>query len=115
MQSVLVCFYFLMLLIHSYNFFSDKNVLSFKCYAQHYKKRGKKRLRLYVELNILLLKSYSICCPIFHLFQAAESKLSKFVEDIIVPPRMIDIIVDGEVTSFSIIIKIHLVFIFCQF
>jgi len=29
--------------------------------------------------------------------QAAESKLSKFVEDIIVPPRMIDIIVDGEV------------------
>jgi hypothetical protein len=29
--------------------------------------------------------------------QAAESKLSKFVEDIIVPPRMIGIIVDGEV------------------
>jgi hypothetical protein len=29
--------------------------------------------------------------------QAVESKLSKFVEDIIVPPRMIDIIVDGEV------------------
>lgn len=29
--------------------------------------------------------------------QAAESKLAKFVEDIIVPPRMIDIIVDGEV------------------
>ena len=29
--------------------------------------------------------------------QAAESKLSKFVEDIIVPPRIIDIIVDGEV------------------
>jgi len=29
--------------------------------------------------------------------KAAESKLSKFVEDIIVPPRMIDIIVDGEV------------------
>lgn len=27
----------------------------------------------------------------------AESKLAKFVEDIIVPPRMIDIIVDGEV------------------
>ncbi|CAM0873595.1 unnamed protein product [Alopecurus aequalis] len=32
-------------------------------------------------------------------FQAAESKLSKFVEDIIVPPRMIDIIVDGEVND----------------
>ena len=27
----------------------------------------------------------------------AESKLAKFVEDIIVPPRMVDIIVDGEV------------------
>ena len=41
----------------------------------------------------------------------AESKLAKFVEDIIVPPRMIDIIVDGEVflgfngvyTSFHIV------------
>jgi hypothetical protein len=32
--------------------------------------------------------------------QAAESKLSKFVEDIIVPPRMIDIIVDGEVITY---------------
>jgi hypothetical protein len=31
------------------------------------------------------------------LEQAAESKLAKFVEDIIVPPRMVDIIVDGEV------------------
>ena len=29
--------------------------------------------------------------------QVAESKLAKFVEDIIVPPRMVDIIVDGEV------------------
>lgn len=29
--------------------------------------------------------------------QVAESKLAKFVEDIIVPPRMIDVIVDGEV------------------
>lgn len=29
--------------------------------------------------------------------QGAESKLSKFVEDIIVPPRMIDIVIDGEV------------------
>ncbi|KAL8513694.1 hypothetical protein ACS0TY_012982 [Phlomoides rotata] len=31
--------------------------------------------------------------------KAAESKLAKFVEDIIVPPRMIDIIVDGEVNE----------------
>ncbi|GAB2298374.1 Vacuolar protein sorting-associated protein 52 [Dionaea muscipula] len=31
--------------------------------------------------------------------KVAESKLAKFVEDIIVPPRMIDIIVDGEVTE----------------
>ncbi|KAM7459811.1 hypothetical protein LguiA_036204 [Lonicera macranthoides] len=28
--------------------------------------------------------------------EVAESKLAKFVDDIIVPPRMIDIIVDGE-------------------
>jgi hypothetical protein len=38
--------------------------------------------------------------PPFEKLQAAESKLSKFVEDIIVPPRMIDIIVDGEVTTY---------------
>lgn len=31
--------------------------------------------------------------------KVAESKLSKFVEDIIVPPRMVDIIVDGEVND----------------
>ncbi|KAL7202658.1 hypothetical protein ACSBR1_034181 [Camellia fascicularis] len=31
--------------------------------------------------------------------KVAESKLAKFVEDIIVPPRMIDIIVDGEVND----------------
>ncbi|KAL8049090.1 hypothetical protein ABFX02_07G110000 [Erythranthe guttata] len=31
--------------------------------------------------------------------KAAESKLAKFVEDIIVPPRMIDIVVDGEVSE----------------
>ncbi|KAK6126981.1 hypothetical protein DH2020_039270 [Rehmannia glutinosa] len=31
--------------------------------------------------------------------KAAESKLAKFVEDIIVPPRMIDIIVDGEMNE----------------
>ncbi|CAH9093868.1 unnamed protein product [Cuscuta epithymum] len=31
--------------------------------------------------------------------KVAESKLSKFVEDIIVPPRMIDIVTDGEVND----------------
>lgn len=31
--------------------------------------------------------------------KVAESKLAKFVEDIIVPPRMIDIIIDGEVND----------------
>ncbi|KAL6997171.1 Vacuolar protein sorting-associated protein 52 [Sarracenia purpurea var. burkii] len=31
--------------------------------------------------------------------KVAESKLAKFVEDIIVPPRMIDILVDGEVND----------------
>ncbi|KAJ0577608.1 putative cullin repeat-like-containing domain superfamily [Helianthus annuus] len=31
--------------------------------------------------------------------KVAESKLAKFVEEIIVPPRMIDIIVDGEVNE----------------
>ncbi|XP_023760386.1 vacuolar protein sorting-associated protein 52 A isoform X1 [Lactuca sativa] len=31
--------------------------------------------------------------------KVAESKLAKFVEDIIVPPRMIEIIVDGEVNE----------------
>ncbi|KAF5749309.1 vacuolar protein sorting-associated protein 52 A [Tripterygium wilfordii] len=31
--------------------------------------------------------------------KVAESKLAKFVEDIIIPPRMIDIIVDGEVND----------------
>jgi len=31
----------------------------------------------------------------------AESKLTKFVEDIIVSPRMVDIIVDGEVIKLS--------------
>ncbi|XP_030934710.1 vacuolar protein sorting-associated protein 52 A isoform X1 [Quercus lobata] len=31
--------------------------------------------------------------------KSAESKLAKFVEDIIVPPRMVDIVVDGEVND----------------
>nr|POE97153.1 vacuolar protein sorting-associated protein 52 a [Quercus suber] len=33
------------------------------------------------------------------LIQLAESKLAKFVEDIIVPPRMVDIVVDREVND----------------
>lgn len=43
----------------------------------------------------------------------AESKLAKFVEDIIVPPRMVDIIVDAEVlfplfhSLFSVISVVH--------
>ncbi|PKU82450.1 hypothetical protein MA16_Dca005455 [Dendrobium catenatum] len=39
----------------------------------------------------------SFTCMFCH--QTAESKLSKFVEDIIVPPRMVDVIVDGEVND----------------
>ncbi|KAJ8470223.1 hypothetical protein OPV22_024566 [Ensete ventricosum] len=31
--------------------------------------------------------------------KGAESKLAKFVEDIIVPPRMVDIVIDGEVND----------------
>ncbi|CAL1358514.1 unnamed protein product [Linum trigynum] len=31
--------------------------------------------------------------------KVAESKLEKFVEDIIVPPRMVDVIIDGEVND----------------
>ncbi|XP_030940081.1 vacuolar protein sorting-associated protein 52 A-like [Quercus lobata] len=31
--------------------------------------------------------------------KSAESKLAKFVEDIIVPPRMVDIVVDGEIND----------------
>ena len=34
---------------------------------------------------------------LFIFCQMTESKLAKFVEDIIIPPRMVDIIVDSEV------------------
>ncbi|XP_074316076.1 vacuolar protein sorting-associated protein 52 A-like isoform X2 [Silene latifolia] len=34
--------------------------------------------------------------------KVAESKLAKFVEDIIIPPRMVDVIVDGEVFEFIV-------------
>jgi len=44
---------------------------------------------------------YRLSCHVYLCFssfqQVAESKLAKFVEDIIVPPRMVDIIVDSEV------------------
>lgn len=48
-------------------------------------------LGIYFPMSVVyLLNGYII-------LQVAESKLAKFVEDIIVPPRMIDIIVDEEV------------------
>jgi len=46
--------------------------------------------------------------------QAAESKLSKFVEDIIVPPRMIDIIVDGEVIIYILSLWQLSTLLFCD-
>lgn len=44
-----------------------------------------------------LVLIYDALISISYICQVAESKLAKFVEEIIVPPRMIDIIVDGEV------------------
>jgi len=42
--------------------------------------------------------------------QVTESKLAKFVEDFIVPPKMIHVIVDGEVSfqipSFYVIVAL---------
>jgi hypothetical protein len=48
----------------------------------------------------------------FEKLQAAESKLSKFVEDIIVPPRMIDIIVDGEVITYILSTNYIIIFLY---
>uniref|UniRef100_A0A453L2K6 Vacuolar protein sorting-associated protein 52 A n=1 Tax=Aegilops tauschii subsp. strangulata TaxID=200361 RepID=A0A453L2K6_AEGTS len=50
------------------------------------------------EIKVLQEKSMDMGLKLRNR-KAAESKLSKFVEDIIVPPRMIDIIVDGEVND----------------
>ncbi|KAJ3670818.1 hypothetical protein LUZ60_008244 [Juncus effusus] len=50
------------------------------------------------EIKVLQEKSLDMGLKLKNR-KAAESKLSKFVEDIIVPPRMIDIIVDGEVNE----------------
>ncbi|OAY84151.1 Vacuolar protein sorting-associated protein 52 A [Ananas comosus] len=50
------------------------------------------------EIKILQEKSMDMGLKLKNR-KAAESKLSKFVEDIIVPPRMVDIIVDGEVNE----------------
>ncbi|CAD6211850.1 unnamed protein product [Miscanthus lutarioriparius] len=50
------------------------------------------------EIKVLQEKSMDMGLKLKNR-KAAESKLSKFVEDIIVPPRMIDIIVDGEVND----------------
>ncbi|RWW10313.1 hypothetical protein GW17_00026153 [Ensete ventricosum] len=44
----------------------------------------------------LKLKNRKVC-SYGVVLQGAESKLAKFVEDIIVPPRMVDIVIDGEV------------------
>ena len=45
----------------------------------------------------------------------AESKLAKFVEDIIVPPRMVDIIVEGEVYLILLIVEFLLVIAISSF
>ncbi|EMS58869.1 hypothetical protein TRIUR3_09405 [Triticum urartu] len=50
------------------------------------------------EIKVLQEKSMDMGLKLRNR-KATESKLSKFVEDIIVPPRMIDIIVDGEVND----------------
>ncbi|RLN18536.1 vacuolar protein sorting-associated protein 52 A isoform X1 [Panicum miliaceum] len=50
------------------------------------------------EIKVLQEKSMDMGLKLKNR-KAAESKLSKFVEDIIVPPRMIGIIVDGEVND----------------
>ncbi|KAJ4791845.1 hypothetical protein LUZ62_043091 [Rhynchospora pubera] len=50
------------------------------------------------EIKVLQEKSLDMGLKLKNR-KVAESKLSKFVEDIIIPPRMIDIIVDGEVNE----------------
>ena len=43
----------------------------------------------------------NIICRIYCVasVQVAETKLAKFLEEVVVPPNMIDTIVDGEVVS----------------
>ncbi|XP_072970251.1 vacuolar protein sorting-associated protein 52 A-like [Typha angustifolia] len=50
------------------------------------------------EIKVLQEKSMDMGLKLKNR-KAAESKLSKFVEDIVVPPRMVDILVDGEVND----------------
>lgn len=50
----------------------------------------------YVSVTHLLIVASKVC-SYGVVLQGAESKLAKFVEDIIVPPRMVDIVIDGEV------------------
>ncbi|KAJ8770375.1 hypothetical protein K2173_014988 [Erythroxylum novogranatense] len=50
------------------------------------------------DIKILQEKSMDMSLKLKNR-KVAESKLAKFVEDIIVPPRMVDIIVDGEVND----------------
>ena len=61
-----------------------------------------------------LYDSYVDCYLSENKLQAAESKLSKFVEDIIVPPRMIDIIVDGEVIIYILSLWQLSTLLFCD-
>ena len=56
-----------------------------------------KKIYLFPCLSYITKQKAADVICMFSLQQLAESKLAKFVEDIIVPPRMVDIIVDGEV------------------
>lgn len=45
----------------------------------------------------------------------AESKLAKFVGDIIIPPRMVEIIVDGEVIVIYLASNVSMIVFSFQF
>ncbi|XP_031272126.1 vacuolar protein sorting-associated protein 52 A-like isoform X1 [Pistacia vera] len=51
-----------------------------------------------LDIKILQEKSMDLGLKLKNR-KVAESKLAKFVEDIIIPPRMVDIIVEGEVND----------------
>lgn len=42
------------------------------------------------------------------VLQAAEQRLSRFIEEVVVSPNMIDTIVDGEVSTFFVSFYCHL-------
>ncbi|XP_031272127.1 vacuolar protein sorting-associated protein 52 A-like isoform X2 [Pistacia vera] len=54
-----------------------------------------------LDIKILQEKSMDLGLKLKNR-KVAESKLAKFVEDIIIPPRMVDIIVEGEVFDFIV-------------